>query len=238
MTHHDTKPDSHRAVADWSTRALIVVWLLAIGAGWTFFERNEFAKADAVAVTAVDRWPGDTSLTYDRDRPALLLFLHPKCPCSRATLAELDRLLANNPEPTAKALQLMIVATVPQNADEAWWDTGTIAKSNALPGARVFIDRAGREAARFGATTSGMVMYFDAAGTLRYAGGITVTRGHEGRSAGGDVVAALVRGESVESKSLPVFGCRLCLPDGDSSGEFVGHVRENIRNSTPEKSAI
>jgi hypothetical protein len=238
MTNQQSRPNSQRAAADWPIRALIFVWLLAIAGGWYCVERHEFATSETAAAQAVDRWPSDSLLPCDRDRPALVLFLHPKCPCSRATLAELDRLLATKSEPTAEPLQLIIVATVPQNADETWWDTGTVAKSSALPGARMFIDRAGQEAARFGATTSGMVMYFDASGLRRYAGGITVARGHEGRSAGGDAVEALVRGETTKPSSLPVFGCRLCLPVDDPSREIVGHVRENIRNTAPENTAI
>lgn len=238
MTNHQSSPDSLRAAADWPARALIVVWLLAIAGGWYVFERHEFAKSDATSAQAVDRWPSDTMLPCDGERPALVLFIHPKCPCSRATLAELERLLAGKSESKAEPLQLIVIATVPQNTDEAWWDTATIAKSSALPGARLFVDRAGQEAARFGATTSGTVMYFEASGRCRYAGGITVTRGHEGRSAGGDVVEALVRGQSVDSRSLPVFGCRLCLPETDPSREIAGHVGERSNNSAPESQAI
>lgn len=217
---------------------MVVLWLLAVASGWYYCERYEFAKSDASVATAVEHWPGGTSLTYDSSRPALVLFLHPKCPCSRATLAELDRILATGRQPNAEAPQVIVVATVPPGKNEAWWNTATIENSRSIPEASVFIDYDGREAARFGATTSGTVMYFDQSGARCYAGGITITRGHEGRSAGGDALAALIRGDSVESMSMPVFGCRLCLPAAEPGHEVVERRVDRSGNQTPADTAI
>lgn len=226
MKYPIANPNSRRAVADWSTYALIVVWLMAAAVGWYSVERYEFATTDALVTRAVEHWPADTKLDCSADRSTLVLFLHPKCPCSRATLAEMDRVLATSGKPAIEQTRLIVVATVPPNADDSWRETSTLGQARALPNAEVFIDHDGREAARFGATTSGIVMFFDARGTRRYAGGITITRGHQGRSAGGDVIQALVRGEPVKPKSMPAFGCRLCLPEvvpaQDSVGQKLG----------------
>ena len=40
------------------------------------------------------RWPPSSQIPLDQTSPTLLLFLHPRCPCSRSSLAELERLLA------------------------------------------------------------------------------------------------------------------------------------------------
>ena len=80
-------------------------------------------------------------------------------------------------------------------------------------------------------------MVFTQDGTCLFSGGVTVSRGHEGSSVGGEQVLAVLNGESVEqSVAPPVFGCRLCLPlptsrRGEKPGLEVkqqeGVVREN-----------
>ena len=87
-----------------------------------------------------------------------------------------------------------------------------------LPGARVVTDRGGVEAALFGAATSGTVLWFDAAGRRLYGGGVTIARGHEGRSEGGAALVRLLRGEIPPIASLPPFGCRLPTTPAPSQG--------------------
>jgi len=136
--------------------------------------------------------------------------MHPKCPCTRASLYELERVFRLVRE--AAAVDVVCVATVPTDADDSWLDTDTLKRSSLLPNSRVVIDRNGVEAARFGATTSGTVMLFDAVGGRRYAGGVTIARGHEGHNAGSDAVEHILRGQSPPASELPTFGCGLCLP--------------------------
>jgi hypothetical protein len=233
MTNEQAKPQSSRARTDWPLRALIGVWLVAAAIGWCYVERYEFATNPPGTHGVVDHWPADSSLPHTLNRPTLVLFLHPKCPCSRASLKELDRLLTPDALAKTPAPELLVVATVPANVDETWWSTGTVEQSRQLTNSKLFIDRDGREAERFGATTSGMLMFFDAAGVRRYAGGITVSRGHEGHSAGSDIVTALVRGEAVERSQLPVFGCRLCLPESTADREIAKRDVEHISQIEP-----
>ena len=58
-------------------------------------------------------------------------------------------------------------------------------------------------------------MFFDGFGTRRFAGGITLSRGHEGPSAGCDRLAELLSGKLRKTIELPAFGCRLCLPEAE-----------------------
>jgi hypothetical protein len=53
-------------------------------------------------------------------------------------------------------------------------------------------------------------MLFDASGALRYAGGITMSRGHEGDSAGSNALARILAGEQ-QAGRFPAFGCPLVL---------------------------
>jgi hypothetical protein len=165
----------------------------------------------------VARWPGSTQIRPDPGRGNLVLFLHPRCPCSRATLAELGRLAAVVNGRAA----LHVLFLRPAGAPDGWERTGLWDTAEAIPGARVRADRDGEEAARFGAATSGHAMLFDRAGALRFSGGITPARGHEGDSPGRSALAGLlVRGEAADSCTA-VFGCPL-----GSAGRPGGPGRE------------
>ncbi len=203
--------------------AVVAVWFVVVAGAWWCVERYEFSVNEPLSHPAVTHWPAESALARSKHHPTLLLFLHPKCPCSRATVNELSRLLAVTKEAEMPAPDLLVVATVPPTADESWWDTKTVAQTEQITRATLFVDRGGREAARFGATTSGFVMLFDESGSRRYAGGITVSRGHEGPSAGGDRLAQLLRGDASQAREMPVFGCRLCLPEPDAGSELADH---------------
>jgi hypothetical protein len=72
---------------------------------------------------------------------------------------------------------------------------------------QVRVDPDGAEADRFGSKTSGEVLLYDAYGGLRFQGGITPARGHEGDNLGKSTVASIVRGEPTDVGHSPVFGC-------------------------------
>jgi hypothetical protein len=74
-------------------------------------------------------------------------------------------------------------------------------------GVRTVEDPGGREATRFGADTSGATLLYDAAGRLAFAGGLTMSRGHEGNSFGEERIVALLTGTTPDRNDSPVFGC-------------------------------
>lgn len=76
-----------------------------------------------------------------------------------------------------------------------------------IPGAHRVIDHGSVEACRFGARISGEVMLFDASGALRFHGGVTPSRGHEGESEGADALDAALRGASEGFVVARIFGC-------------------------------
>jgi hypothetical protein len=112
--------------------------------------------------------------------------------------------------------EMMVVVTIPNQASEEWLTSDTVSRAKQLRNAQLFVDIGGVEACRFGAVTSGAVMLFDPAGVCKYAGGVTMARGHEGDNAGRLAVAGILRGEVDATPSLPAFGCRLCLPETKS----------------------
>lgn len=221
-----------RARTGWSAGVVIAPWCCLLFVSWYFVERYDFNVNQPAPSGVVPNWPSNSALQRSPDRATLVLFLHPKCPCSRATIRELKKLLASTATTQSLAPDLFVVATIPPSADESWLNTDTIAQSEQIGGARLYIDRAGQEAARFGATTSGMVMLFDTSGALRFNGGITISRGHEGDSTGCDWLAELIRGGRCDSIELPVFGCRLCLPETSVVSGESNHTQDSAQAET------
>jgi hypothetical protein len=158
------------------------------------------------APASPDRWwPTATQLVRDPGQPSLLMFVHPGCPCSRASLAELSRLLS----PRGNQVAVRIVMVRPAGLEAGWERTDLWAIAQRIKGATVLCDPDGLEAERFGARTSGETMLFAPEGRLLFDGGITASRGHEGDSAGRATVATLIDGGGKGFRQTPVFGCAL-----------------------------
>jgi hypothetical protein len=162
--------------------------------------------------TYVRYWPTETAIAPAEGGPTLILFLHPKCPCSRASLTQLERILADLQTRGAALPRSYVIATLPEYGFDEWADTENLQRAAKLPGATVVVDRGGIEAQRFGVTTSGAIILFDDTRKRRYAGGITSARGLEGANVGCDSLLALLQGNEANVAEIPALGCRLCLP--------------------------
>lgn len=174
---------------------LFAGWLLVCAFGLVALAAQ--AGKSGETATAPATWPVSARVPKSPGRPTLLLFAHPRCACTRATMRELERLLAR-----AKDKPDVTVVLAPGGDAPG-------AVSGAIAGARVFRDD-GTEAARFGALTSGQVVIYGRDGKLAFSGGVTPSRGHEGDSRGGDLALAALSGTgSKESGNADVFGCGL-----------------------------
>ena len=205
----------------WSVGAL--VWGVAAIGFWTWTAQYEFATQPGTELVSPVLWPADTRLVLSGDRPTLLFFMHPRCPCTRASVRELERTLARASLPGSRQPDLIVVAALPPDAGSEWRDTDTLRSAAKLPRAETFWDTSGIESSRFGVTTSGTIKLFDPSGQLLYSGGITMSRGHEGDSAGGDRLCAALTGTSpVPADSTPVFGCQLYVERSSTNGAEGG----------------
>ncbi|ODT96440.1 MAG: hypothetical protein ABS79_08010 [Planctomycetes bacterium SCN 63-9] len=161
------------------------------------------------------QWPATTELVLDRAKPTLLIFVHPRCPCSRASVAELSQVLSRG----GGRISVHAVIYRPKQAPEGWSraDLGIEQSLASLSMVEVHDDLEGREARCFGVSTSGHVLLFDPAGRRIFEGGITASRGHEGENRGCEEVIALIQGsgetrENLARSAPPVFGCPIVTP--------------------------
>jgi hypothetical protein len=187
------------------------MWAAAVGAGWCALLRYDYATSDLAPGSQLTSWPEDSQLPRRAGNPSIIVFLHPKCPCSPATLTELERVFTLATV-EGRQTQVLIVPVTPPNADASWTDTDVVRRAAELADAEVWFDRGGLEAARFGAHDSGTILYFDAAGRRRFSGGITIARGQEGISASGAALAKIMSQQLDAAPASPAFGCRLFQP--------------------------
>ena len=179
-------------------------WLLAIGVGMAVMIQHQWTPGVG-AHPRNGQWPGGTLATLGGADYTVVMFAHPRCPCTRASLGELHQ-LATAAGGHAKC---EVFFMLPTGADADWRHTDNWTLAAAIPEARLFNDYEGRQATAFGVETSGQVLIYDRTGALRYQGGITDGRGQEGENPGLDAAMRLVRSNVSPTRTFPVFGCSL-----------------------------
>ena len=190
-----------------SRRLLIVtcvIWATLV-TGWLgALLVYESTPADA-ALRPAETWPDELPFARNEGGPTWVLALHPRCPCSNATLEELNRALTECPA----SLKGHVLVYRPADANGDWTQTRLWRYAESLPDVTMHIDPEGALARRFGVSTSGHVLLFDRAGKLAYEGGLTASRGHVGQNHGREaLVASWAELEpEPERRTFPVFGC-------------------------------
>jgi hypothetical protein len=189
------------------------VWLTLSIAGVVALWRYELTPGDVATVQP--RWPARVNLSPNVGGPTLILFVHPRCPCTRASLGELERILSS----CQGSPRAYVIAYRPASAEAGWEHTDLWRTASKLPGVRLLSDVDGTLARRFGATTSGHALVYDASGRLLFDGGITAARGHQGDNAGSSSIIALLGGDGSALHSTPVFGCPINPAPNDPTGK-------------------
>lgn len=183
------------------------MWLAAIGGclWWQFGYETTPGPSGQSTVRPV-------ALAAEPGRSQIVMALHPQCPCTRATLAELEVALRKLPSPDV----VLLTATY---GDRTWLSSDMCRKARAIPNMRIVEDFQGRLAATLGMHTSGHIVAYNGDGDLVFSGGITFGRGVPGSN---DGLAALLAALSLNTNAsqggmvpgykvptYPVFGCSL-----------------------------
>jgi hypothetical protein len=183
--------------------AAVVIWAGLVGVGFSRIAGFETTPGQQGPAPAT--WPTASVLPrYDGHR-TLVMFVHPKCVCTRASLTELNAIMVGRPAAT----DALVVFVRPAGVAADWERTDTWASVARIPQTTRLVDAGGEEARRFGAATSGQALLYDAAGTRRFAGGITDSRGHAGDNVGRRSIVALLGGTTPLDAGHAVYGCPL-----------------------------
>jgi hypothetical protein len=183
--------------------AVCIGCAVVIASGVVLLLQYENAPGDAGDTPS--QWPEGSVLALDATRPTLVVCAHPRCPCTRATIGELERLMAR--------LQGKIVSHVlfftPSDAPLQWVRTDLWNSAERIPGVAVHSDPGGIDARKFGAVTSGHTVLYSRGGDLMFHGGITGSRGHAGDNAGSLAIESLLRDGVSDQTQTYVYGCPL-----------------------------
>jgi hypothetical protein len=186
-----------------ATAITVFLWMAAVGTGMAWFVDYK-SRPGRIAVAP----SGDDSLVPRSELPRLLVLIHPRCVCSRATLAEIERLMSRNPG----AIDVHALFYKPEGVPEDWEKTDTWEKASAMPGMHLStIDD--QALVKFGAVTSGQVFLYDVQDHLIFSGGVTVGRAHEGDNTGRSSIETYLRTGRATTATAPVFGCILYAPN-------------------------
>jgi hypothetical protein len=180
-----------------------VAWAVMTGAGIYLLWNYENKPGPVTAVPA--NWPSDSGIRPATDRATLIMLAHPHCPCTRASIGELARLMAQ----AEGRVTAHVIFIKPAGSADDWERTDLWQSAAAIPGVSVITDEDGAEARRFHAVTSGQTAVYDVQGRLLFSGGITASRGHSGDNAGRSAIISLLNKEDAERTETSVFGCPL-----------------------------
>ena len=185
--------------------AFAIIWIGAIAAG--LIAINNYSQADGPVGEISRQWPTEAGpIPKPASKSLLVVFFHPECSCSDATVAELNELLAKVPRDRVETVAAFVKPsgwTDAQLKGSLWKD------ASAIPGVRV-LEASDRDAEIFGARTSGHAFLYDRRGSLRFSGGLTPSRGHMGDAEGPSaIIKALRVGGSGDPLFTRIFGCGL-----------------------------
>lgn len=189
------------------TAIFLVTAVLAAVVGW--YQLFLFSSTPGQQLAAPAQLPAQLSADWPAPAlsqfPLLLVFIHPQCSCTHATLDQLDRILDHpgNATPVRIVLAVYQSRKLDRSPVLAEFKPATWLHQPF----HLMADTDGALARRFGAATSGEIVLYAADGRLLFQGGITPERAQAGDSATADALRnALLKG-TPQSGRARVFGC-------------------------------
>ena len=191
---------------------ICLVWILGVVTGLVVISNYESRPGENPGQSNL--WPSTAAFTYSTEKPTVVMFVHPHCPCTRASLAEIARVHAVCRESVEFKFVMFDAGT------DEWRKSDLVETALSISENNHVWDFDGQEARRFKVKTSGHVLLYDAQGQLLFSGGVTSSRGHEGSNLGQTELIAKIKSCCAESRKLanvnglekvetPVFGCGL-----------------------------
>jgi hypothetical protein len=188
--------------------AVLGIWFGGMSFG--FWKALDYERAATQSGSPPVQWPVSGAPQRNPTRPTLLIFIHPKCPCTRATLRELDRLLAHHQKNELTVLAIFLSS---EGHPSGWEKTDLWTYACGIPGVQALADARDSWRKMFHAKSSGECLLYSPSGELRFHGGITSGRGHEGYSGSQTSLSRAIAHESTSLQRTAVFGCALGSPN-------------------------
>ena len=182
---------------------IIFCWGMSIAFGLYYLENYNITAGPAK--TTPEIWPKRSGLHISRELPTLIMFAHPHCSCSKASLNELDRIIAQ----THLLHDTYVVFYKPKKFNKTWLQSDLWKKAQNMQNVKIVTDEEGLIARLFGVQTSGHTVLYGSNEKLLFSGGITASRAHEGDNAGKSAILSVLKTGKSEIKKTKAFGCTL-----------------------------
>ena len=140
-----------------------------------------------------------------KDIPHLLLFVHPRCKETLATVRQLRYGLFR----CQREVSLRMIVICPKGTSETWYETFLIREARQIDSLEIVLDYGGSLTRRYGAMKSGTLLIYGNDRRLAFQGGITPMAGHEGDCQGIRAMEKILAGQHPEHRLTPVHGCQL-----------------------------
>ncbi len=180
----------------------VAIWAAMVGIGFVWL--TAYSTRPSVPANVSSTMPHGVFNLTENENPKMVVFIHPRCSCSSSTLKELARLVGEN----QNSFDLKIVFYRPDFEAADWVESDLMESAQQIPTASIGIMNE-TEIESFGVVTSGQTIVYDSLGNLEFSGGITISRGHEGKSAGRTSIGLILNGEEPLVRETSVFGCLL-----------------------------
>ena len=135
--------------------AVASLWVLGIAVGLGIMMNYDAAPGSPGRPAS--QWPAGSAIELSTDRMTLVMRAHPRCPCTRASLGELELIQAR----CADRLRTYVLFLSPQEKDEHWSETDTWERASSIPEVHVRKDAEGKQARLFHVLTSGHTLLYD-----------------------------------------------------------------------------
>ncbi len=144
----------------------------------------------------------DASTNGSAKESTVILFYHPHCPCTKATVNNFKTISEN----IEARVHLLALAYRPKDSNETWIET-EITKQLRELGFEIATDTDGTFCRQFDVYTSGHILVYESNERLVFNGGITTSRGHEGSNYALADFLKSIDGSRDANSVWPVFGC-------------------------------
>jgi len=125
----------------------VTAWAVAFGSA----KMLNYEFTPGAAGTPSRSWPAGSRMRPEGHGAHLVMFAHPRCPCTRASIAELAEVMAH----ARGSATASVLFYRPRQFQAGWERTDLWRSAAALPDVTVLAHPDGHEAQRFGAVTSG-----------------------------------------------------------------------------------
>ena len=195
-------PPTSRSRDAWIIAGLLFTLILIVTA---FAGLWQYKTTAGTSAATRPKWPTTSSLVLSKTHPTLVVFAHPLCACTAATLTELRGVMSE----AAGKVDAQVLFMLPDGVGDDWLESATWRDAISIPGVHVQRDERSAEARRFGAATSGQIFLYAPDGYLLYSGGITDARGHVGANPSRALLMSQIDHPDRPARTAPVFGCGL-----------------------------